>query len=115
MQAPLTLSVARTLLVEIAGEPYAFPLAHVTRTLKVAKDRIEALEGRQHFRMDDQQVGLISAHQILGRGEPKFADELCVVVIGGKTIVMALSLMPSWENASSWSNRWMHASERLKT
>jgi two-component system sensor histidine kinase and response regulator WspE len=36
LQLPLTLSVLRTLLVEIAGEPYAFPLARIDRALMVA-------------------------------------------------------------------------------
>ncbi|MGP1680125.1 MAG: chemotaxis protein CheA, partial [Burkholderiales bacterium] len=39
MQLPLTLSVLRTMLVNIDGEPYAFPLAHLERTLKIALDR----------------------------------------------------------------------------
>ena len=52
LQLPVTLSVVRTLLAEIGGEPYAFPLAHIVRTLKLPKDRIELLEGRQHFDFD---------------------------------------------------------------
>lgn len=83
LQLPLTLSVARTLLVEVAGEPYAFPLAYITHILKVSKDQIEALEGRQHFRMDGQPIGLITAHQILGRGEPaSVGGEYPIIVLG---------------------------------
>ena len=83
LQLPLTLSVARTLLVDVAGEPYAFPLAYITRSLKVPKDQIEALEGRQHFRMDGQPIGLITAHQILGRGEPaSVGGEYPIIVLG---------------------------------
>ena len=83
LQLPLTLSVVRTLLVEIGGEPYAFPLAHIVRTLKLPKDEIELLEGRQHFDLDGQPVGLVTAHQVLGGGEPELAgDELPVVVVG---------------------------------
>ena len=40
----LTLSVVRTLLVDIAGEPYAFPLAYIHRTLKFSKESIETLD-----------------------------------------------------------------------
>ena len=40
LQLPITLSVVRTLLVEIAGEPYAFPLAH-------DRARAEGAEGRR--------------------------------------------------------------------
>ena len=66
LQLPVTLSVVRTLLVEIGGEPYAFPLAHIVRTLKLPQDKIELLEGRQHFDFDGRQVGLVTAHQVLG-------------------------------------------------
>ncbi len=83
LQLPLTLSVVRTLLVEIDAEPYAFPLAYIVRTLKLPKEKIELLEGRQHFNFERRHIGLITAHQVLGEGEPKVAGgELPVVVIG---------------------------------
>jgi len=82
LQLPLTLSVVRTLLVEIGGEPYAFPLAYIVRTLKLPKAQIEVLEGRQHFRFDGKQIGLVTAHQILGCGEPSSqGDDLPVIVV----------------------------------
>ena len=88
LQLPLTLSVVRTLLAEIDGEPYAFPLAYIVRTLMLPREQIELLEGRQHFNMDGQSVGLVNAHQLLGGGEPKLkGDELPVIVVadGGNT------------------------------
>ncbi|MES2356633.1 MAG: hybrid sensor histidine kinase/response regulator [Pseudomonadota bacterium] len=82
LQLPLALSVVRALLVEIGGEPYAFPLAYVGRTLKLAKSRVEQLEGRQHFSLDGQRIGLVTAHQILQTAEPNPTEELAVVVVG---------------------------------
>jgi two-component system sensor histidine kinase and response regulator WspE len=83
LQLPLTLSVVRTLLVDIGGEPYAFSLAYIARTLKLPRDRIAMLEGHQHFRFDGQPVGLVAAAQVLGGAEAGPAgDELPVVVIG---------------------------------
>jgi two-component system, chemotaxis family, sensor histidine kinase and response regulator WspE len=85
LQLPLTLSVVRTLLVEIGGEPFAFPLAHIVRTLKLPTDRLVTLEGRPHFRQDDRSVGLIAAHQVLGGDEPNFGHEdLPVLMIGSR-------------------------------
>jgi two-component system sensor histidine kinase and response regulator WspE len=82
LQLPLTLSVVRTLLADIGGEPYAFPLAYIVRTLKLPREQIELLEGRQHFNLDGRSVGLVNAHQLLGGGEPKFAgNELPVIVV----------------------------------
>ncbi len=85
LQLPLTLSVLRTLLVEVAGEPYAFPLSQITRTLKLPRGHIQALQGRHHFRLGDQQVGLLSAYQVLDCGEPRLPGaELPVVVLGDR-------------------------------
>ncbi|MDB6018543.1 MAG: CheA signal transduction histidine kinase [Pedosphaera sp.] len=86
LHLPLTLSVLRTLLVEIAGEPYAIPLSQITRTLKLPQAQIEVLEGRHHFTFGNQQIGLLTAHQILGHAEPLPAQEsLPVVILGDRT------------------------------
>jgi two-component system, chemotaxis family, sensor histidine kinase and response regulator WspE len=83
MHLPLTLSVLRTLLVEIGGEPYAFPLAHIVSTVKLQKAQVEFLEGRQHFNFHGRQIGLVMAHQILeGRNEFIDSSELSIVVVG---------------------------------
>ncbi|BCB18986.1 hybrid sensor histidine kinase/response regulator [Bosea sp. ANAM02] len=83
LQLPLTLSVIRALLVEIDGEPYALPLTAIARALRLPRDTIELLEGRPHFRHGEQQVGLVTAHEILGRGEAATDEaELATVVVG---------------------------------
>ncbi len=85
LHLPLTLSVLRTLLVEIGGEPYAFPIARVTNTLKVAREKVESIEGREHFAFGEQQVGLVTAHQVLGLEKPYSGNgELPVIVLGEK-------------------------------
>jgi two-component system sensor histidine kinase and response regulator WspE len=85
LQLPLTLSVLRALLIEIAGEPYAVPLSQINRTLKLPRDEIQALEGRHHFNVSGQQVGLLTAHQVLDTAEPKpIRDELPVVLLGDR-------------------------------
>ena len=83
LQLPVTLSVVRTLLVDIGGEPYAFPLAYIVRTLKLSKDKIEVLEGRQHFQFEGRHIGLITARQVLGADAPAAAGgDLPVIVVG---------------------------------
>lgn len=85
LQLPLTLSVVRALLVEVAGEPYAIPSTQVTRALKLPRANIEVLEGRHHFRFEDQQVGLLTAHQVFECGEPQQSgDDVPVVVLGDR-------------------------------
>ncbi len=45
LELPLSLSVVRSLLVEVAGEAYAFPLGHVMRAVRAcARDEIEQVE-----------------------------------------------------------------------
>jgi two-component system, chemotaxis family, sensor histidine kinase and response regulator WspE len=85
LQLPLTLSVLRALLVEVAGEPYAIPLTQITRALKLARDRVESLEGRPHFKFRGQPIGLLTAHQVLDCRQPKpGAGELPVIVLGDR-------------------------------
>jgi len=83
MQLPLTLSVIRSLIVEVDGEPYGLPLAHVTRTLVLPRVSIDLLEGHQHFAFEGRRLGIVTAHQILRSGTFETAsDTLNVVVIG---------------------------------
>lgn len=83
LQLPLTLSVVRTLLVDIGGEPYAFPLARIVRALKLAPQQVELLEGRQHVDVEGRRIGLVTAHQILQAGEPQASGgDLSVIVVG---------------------------------
>ena len=64
-QLPLTLSVVRTLLVEISGKPYAIPLARIDQIVTLERDEITDVENRQYFTMNDQNIGLIAANQVL--------------------------------------------------
>ena len=85
MRLPLTLSLVRALLVEIGSQPYAFPLVHINRALKVPRKDIQVVAGRQHFRFEDRQVGLIAANQIFGGSEGnQSGEQVSVVVIGNK-------------------------------
>ncbi|MEA1996354.1 MAG: hybrid sensor histidine kinase/response regulator [Gemmatimonadota bacterium] len=83
LQLPLTLSVIRTILVEISGEPYAFPFSRMDRCLSVPKDEVETIEDRQYFEFEGHNIGLVTAHQILEMEETgAFENEFPVIVIG---------------------------------
>jgi two-component system sensor histidine kinase and response regulator WspE len=83
MQLPLTLSVIRSLIVEVDSEPYGLPLAHVVRTLVLPRASIDLLEGHQHFEFEGRRLGIVTAHQILRSGTfSTVSDTLNVVVIG---------------------------------
>ncbi len=83
LQLPLTLSVIRTLIVSINDELYAFPLAHIIRTLKIPKEQVASIEGRQHFDFNGKRVGLATAHQILEGNDASIdSNELSIIVAG---------------------------------
>ena len=62
---PITVSVIRALLVEIASEPYAFPLNRIDRILMLDRKDLRELEGKPHAMVDDQPVGLVEAVTVL--------------------------------------------------
>jgi two-component system, chemotaxis family, sensor histidine kinase and response regulator WspE len=79
---PLTLSVIRALIVEVSGEPYAFPLSRIDRATHVLKENIEIIENHQYFRFESHNIGLVHAAQILELKENKIStDELPVIII----------------------------------
>ncbi|NJK66301.1 MAG: hybrid sensor histidine kinase/response regulator [Microcoleus sp. CSU_2_2] len=81
LQLPLTLSVIRTLLVEISGEPYAFPLTRIDRIVMVHSSEIAIAENRQYFTLDNQNIGLVTAYQVLELTAPTHKLELLPVII----------------------------------
>jgi len=83
MQLPLTLSVIRALLVEIAGEIYAFPLARIDHTLKLDKETIDLVEGRQYFTHNGQHIGIVTANQVLELDDAPHDNEVMSVIIIG--------------------------------
>lgn len=80
-QLPLTLSVVRTLLVEISGKPYAVPLARIEQIITLEHSEIAEVENRQYFTMNQQNIGLIAAHQVLELSASKELSGLLSVVI----------------------------------
>lgn len=65
LQLPLSLSVVRTILVEIANEPYAIPLTRIDRILNVDRAAVQTLEDHQFYTFDGEHIGLVDAHQVL--------------------------------------------------
>lgn len=85
LQLPITMSVIRALLVEIGGEPYAFPLTRIDNILFCAHADVRTVEGRQYFERDGVSIGLVVAPQILELGSQTApADPMPVVVISDR-------------------------------
>lgn len=82
LQLPLTLSVIRCLLVQIKGEPYAFPLSKIDHALCIAINDIKTIDEKKYFVHEGKNIGLISACQIFGFPETlSNKEEISVVVL----------------------------------
>ncbi|WP_095077522.1 hybrid sensor histidine kinase/response regulator [Pseudomonas sp. Irchel s3h17] len=81
LEVPLTLSVVRSLVVEVGEEAYAFPLAHIERMCDLEPDEIVQVEGRQHFWHEGRHVGLVAASQLLQRPASQTSPATLKVVV----------------------------------
>ncbi|QJP94059.1 hybrid sensor histidine kinase/response regulator [Pseudomonas fluorescens] len=93
LEVPLTLSVVRSLVVEVGEEAYAFPLAHIERMCDLAPEDIVQVEGRQHFWHEGRHVGLVAASQLLQRpASQNSGDTLKVVVIREREAIYGVAV-----------------------
>ncbi|AWM90502.1 hybrid sensor histidine kinase/response regulator [Pseudomonas sp. 31-12] len=81
LEVPLTLSVVRSLVVEVGDEAYAFPLAHIERMCDLEPADIVQVEGRQHFWYEGRHVGLVAASQLLQRPASASSQQTLKVVV----------------------------------
>lgn len=93
IEVPLTLSVVRSLVIEIGSEAYAIPLAHIEYMLRLEQEQIVQLEGRQHFWHENRHVGLIAASQLLQKSAGRVEqDGIPVVLINGREMLYGLTV-----------------------
>ncbi|MHC8390475.1 response regulator [Pseudomonas sp. MDT2-39-1] len=93
LEVPLTLSVVRSLVVEVGDEAYAFPLAHIERMCDLEPADIVQVEGRQHFWHEGRHVGLVAASQLLQRpASPGGQQTLKVVVIREREAIYGVAV-----------------------
>ena len=93
LEVPLTLSVVRSLVVEVGDEAYAFPLAHIERMCDLEPEDIVQVEGRQHFWYEGRHVGLVAASQLLHRpASQNSAQTLKVVVIREREAIYGVAV-----------------------
>jgi len=87
MRLPLTLSLVPSLLVEISGEPYAFPLARIDTVIQVTLGDTYQKNNQQYAIIEGIETRLVSAARILDIKEknPVFR-ELSVLVLAGEEL-----------------------------
>jgi two-component system, chemotaxis family, sensor histidine kinase and response regulator WspE len=82
LHLPITLSVLRAVVVDIAGEPYAFPHNRIDRLLRVPRNDLDSLENRQFVDVDGRNVGLVLAAQMFDApGAAPDGDDLAVLLV----------------------------------
>jgi len=82
LQLPLTLSVIRSLLVEVDNEPYAFPVVVIEHVLRISTDQVKEVEGKPYITHEDNLVGLVFAHKVLNREHRETTgDQLHIVIL----------------------------------
>ena len=81
IQLPVARSVARSLLVTIAGDRYAMPTARIERVLQVPTEDLRSVEGRPYFTFEGADIALVPAIEILELGQPDWHTETLSVVV----------------------------------
>lgn len=84
LQLPISRSVLRALLMEIAGETFALPLARIHRALKLRRDTLQYLEGRPFLALEQANIGIVRGSEVLDLpsiSAVDAADEFSAVVI----------------------------------
>jgi two-component system, chemotaxis family, sensor histidine kinase and response regulator WspE len=91
LQLPITLSVVRSVLVDIGGEPYAFPMIRIERIMTVARSQLQSLENHQYFILEGRSVGLVSGADILDlKAAVQASDDLPVVILSDRANTCAV-------------------------
>ena len=85
LQLPITMSVIRALLVDIGGEPYAFPLPRIDHILTCRREEIETVESRNYIDHDGVAIGLVHASNVFDIQMPNSdEDTLSIVVVSDR-------------------------------
>ena len=85
LQLPITMSVIRALLVDIGGEPYAFPLPRIDHILTCRREEIESVESRNYIDNDGVAIGLVHASNVFDIEMPDSdEDTLSIVVVSDR-------------------------------
>ncbi|PTX92182.1 hypothetical protein DB346_24900 [Verrucomicrobia bacterium LW23] len=88
ISVPITRSVIKALIVRVADEPYALPLARIDKTASVPRSDLDSLEGRMYLSCNQYgNVGLVSAQEILKLAstlDPQPSAEVNVVVVSDR-------------------------------
>ena len=85
LKLPITRSVLKSLIVHIDGQPYAFPLASVNRTVMVGRSEIHSDSRGKYLMSNKSRINLVDAAEVLGFGKSADGGENAyAVVVSGR-------------------------------
>ncbi len=93
MRLPVSLAVAKTMIVEVAGDRFAVPMVTFTRALRVQNEELELRDGQPGIEMADGWIPVVHLARWLGLPEPEEAVKrftLLFVDNGEREIALAV-------------------------
>ena len=105
LAVPLTVAITDALLAEADGTVYALPISAVRQTLRVRRDEIRTLNGRERLALDGSPLMLAPLTDILDRrparsqrrGAPAGEVPIVVVRMGRRQLGLAVDRIIRWE------------------
>ena len=79
---PLTLAIIRALMLRVGDRMFAIPTANVEETLRVSRDEVLKVEGREVIRRQRRTIPLVRLGEILGVPHADNAGKIPIAVIG---------------------------------
>ncbi|MBA3889355.1 MAG: chemotaxis protein CheA [Gemmatimonadaceae bacterium] len=81
MRLPLTLAIQRSLLARVGGETYALPLTHVSETVELTPETLQAVKGREVLVLREDVLPVLRLRELVGLPRSAQADPEQVVVL----------------------------------
>ncbi len=105
LAVPLTVAITDALLAEADGTVYALPISAVRQSLRVRRDEIRTLNGRERLALDGSPLMLAPLADILDRrparpqrrGDPAGEVPIIVVRMGRRQLGLAVDRIIRWE------------------
>ncbi|TGC10723.1 chemotaxis protein CheA [Methanolobus halotolerans] len=81
LQLPLTVAIIQSLMVTVADETYAIPLANVVRDVGIKTKDIKTIEGKEVIMLRGEVLPLLRLHDVLGSVQENGEKENLIVVV----------------------------------
>jgi len=96
MRLPLTLAVIKALLFEVSSRQYAIPISSVTEAVRVSKDSLTTIDGRDALLLRERVIPVITLKDLFGMdGTTDHKQVIIVANAGGRNIGLRVDRLVS--------------------